>query len=81
VIDVSFSGVSTQYIVEVPRLGSMVCFAQNMVFGPVANLGAQVWLSWKVDHGFGLADVAEQAGAKQIGTAEDLTALDSEAVV
>lgn len=81
VIDVSFSGVSTQYIVEVPRLGSMVCFAQNMVFGPVANLGAQVWLSWMVDHGFGLADVAEQAGAKQIGTAEDLTALDSEAVV
>jgi spermidine/putrescine transport system ATP-binding protein len=81
VIDVSFSGVSTQYIVEVPRLGSMVCFAQNMVFGPVANLGAQVWLSWKVDHGFGLSDVAEQAGAKQIGTAADLAALDSEAVV
>jgi spermidine/putrescine transport system ATP-binding protein len=81
VIDVSFSGVSTQYIVEVPRLGSMVCFAQNMVFGPVANLGAQVWLSWKVDHGFGLADAAEQAGAKQIGTAEDLTALDPQAVV
>jgi spermidine/putrescine transport system ATP-binding protein len=81
VIDVSFSGVSTQYIVEVPRLGSMVCFAQNMVFGPVANLGAHVWLSWKVDHGFGLADVADQAGARQIGAAEDLTALDPEAVV
>jgi spermidine/putrescine transport system ATP-binding protein len=81
VIDVSFSGVSTQYIVEVPKLGTMVCFAQNMVFGPVVDLGAQVWLSWKVDHGFGLEDVAEQAGAVQVGTAQDLAALDPEAVV
>ncbi len=56
VVDVSFSGVSTQYIVEVPYLGSMVVFAQNMVFGPVVDRGAEVWLSWTVDHGFGLAD-------------------------
>lgn len=56
VIDVSFSGVSTQYIVEVPFLGPVIVFAQNMVFGPVVNLGAEVWLSWSVDHGFGLAD-------------------------
>jgi spermidine/putrescine transport system ATP-binding protein len=56
VIDVSFSGVSTQYIVEVPRLGSMVVFAQNMVFGPVVDRGSEVWLSWNVDHGFGLVD-------------------------
>jgi len=27
-----------------------------MVFGPVVNTGAEVWLSWTVDHGFGLAD-------------------------
>jgi spermidine/putrescine transport system ATP-binding protein len=81
VVDVSFSGVSTQYIVDLPRLGTMVCFAQNMVFGPVVDVGAQVWLSWKVDHGFGLEDVAEQAGAVQVGSAQDIAALDPEAVL
>jgi len=56
VSDVSFSGVSTQYQVAVPGLGSIVVFAQNMAFGPVVSLGAEVWLSWTTDHGFGLAD-------------------------
>jgi spermidine/putrescine transport system ATP-binding protein len=56
VVDVSFSGVSTQYRVLVPGLGTLVVFAQNMVFGPVVSLGAEVWLSWSTDHGFGLAD-------------------------
>lgn len=56
VSDVSFSGVSTQYQVSVPGLGQIVVFAQNMVFGPVVSVGAEVWLSWTVDHGFGLAD-------------------------
>ena len=54
--DVSFSGVSTQYQVTVPKFGNIVVFAQNMVFGPVVNVGAEVWMSWSVDHGFGLAD-------------------------
>jgi len=56
VSDVSFSGVSTQYQVAVPGLGSIVVFAQNMAFGPVVSLGAEVWLTWTTDHGFGLAD-------------------------
>ena len=56
VTDVSFSGVSTQYLVAVPGLGPITVFSQNMVFGPVANLGAEVWVAWTVDHGFGLAD-------------------------
>jgi spermidine/putrescine transport system ATP-binding protein len=59
VIDVSFSGVSTQYVVAIPGVGDMIVFAQNMVFGPVVNLGAEVWLSWTVDHGFGLSDAPE----------------------
>jgi len=54
--DVSFSGVSTQYQIGVPGLGNIVLFAQNTSFGPVVNDGAEVWLSWKVEHGFGLAD-------------------------
>ncbi|MFC5788265.1 ABC transporter ATP-binding protein [Agromyces tardus] len=56
VIDVSFSGVSTQYIVSVPGIGTMTVFAQNMGFGPVAVEGSEVWVSWDVAHGFGLAD-------------------------
>jgi spermidine/putrescine transport system ATP-binding protein len=56
VVDVSFSGVSTQYQVQVPGLGIMTVFSQNLAFGPVVNVGAEVWLTWTVDHGFGLAD-------------------------
>jgi len=32
-----------------------------MVFGPVVNLGAEAWVAWTVDHGFGLADEPEHA--------------------
>jgi spermidine/putrescine transport system ATP-binding protein len=56
VTDVSFSGVSTQYQVAIPKVGIVTVFAQNMVFGPIVNLGAEAWVSWNVDHGFGLAD-------------------------
>jgi spermidine/putrescine transport system ATP-binding protein len=59
VTDVSFSGVSTQYQLVVPRIGLVTVFAQNMVFGPVANVGAEVWVAWTADHGFGLADEPE----------------------
>jgi spermidine/putrescine transport system ATP-binding protein len=62
VVDVSFSGVSTQYQVAIPGLPTVVVFAQNMVFGPVVSLGAEVWLSWSVEHGFGLADTVEASG-------------------
>jgi len=56
VVDVSFSGVSTQYLVDVPGAGTLMVFAQNVGHGPVAALGAEVWLSWDIAHGFGLAD-------------------------
>ena len=59
VSDVSFSGVSTQYLVEVPGAGTITVFAQNMVFGPVVNRGSEVWVSWAVAHGFGLGDDQE----------------------
>jgi spermidine/putrescine transport system ATP-binding protein len=67
VIDVSFSGVSTQYQVQVPGLGVMTVFSQNMVFGSIVNVGAEVWLTWNVDHTFGRAD----AGAAPPGFAPD----------
>ena len=56
VTDVSFSGVSTSYQVAIPGLGQVVVFAQNLANGPVAQEGAQVWVSWLTDHGFGLPD-------------------------
>lgn len=59
VIDVSFSGVSTQYQLAVPGVGVIGVFAQNMTFGPVVAENSEVWVSWSVDHGFGLADEAE----------------------
>lgn len=57
VTDVSFSGVSTQYQVAVPGLGVLSVFAQNLAFGPVVDVGAEVWLSWRMEHGFVLQDV------------------------
>ncbi|MCU1406976.1 MAG: transporter ATP-binding protein, partial [Glaciihabitans sp.] len=64
VTDVSFSGVSTQYQVALPGLGTVVVFAQNMVFGPVVNLGAEVWVAWSTDHGFGLSDDPALTGSR-----------------
>ena len=56
IIDVSFSGVSTQYMIAIPGIGTVSVFQQNMTFGPLAGEGAEVWVSWDVDHGFGLED-------------------------
>ena len=58
VIDVSFSGVSTQYIIAIPGLGSVVVFVQNTGAGPLVTEGAEAWVSWNVEHGFGLEDEA-----------------------
>ena len=57
IIDIRFTGVSNQYLIEVPKLGNITVFAQNMGKSPVIELGEQVWISWSVDHSFGLADL------------------------
>ena len=56
VADVSFSGVSTQYLVETPGAGRVLVFAQNTGHGPAAAPGDEVWLDWDLEHGFGLVD-------------------------
>ena len=61
VLDVSFAGVSTEYIVAIPGVGTMSVFAQNVGFGPVAHEGEEVWISWQVEHGFGLADEPQES--------------------
>jgi spermidine/putrescine transport system ATP-binding protein len=52
VSDTSFAGVSTQYVVQVPVLGDITVFEQND--GDIVGVGEQVWLSWSVDHAFGI---------------------------
>ncbi|AND16841.1 ABC transporter ATP-binding protein [Rathayibacter tritici] len=70
VTDVSFSGVSTQYTIQMPGVGPVVVFAQNMVFGPVVGEGTQVWVGFSTEHGFGLAD---EPGAIPRFAADDST--------
>jgi spermidine/putrescine transport system ATP-binding protein len=59
IIDIRFTGVSNQYLIDIPHLGEVTVFAQNIGKSPVTELGAKVWVSWKVEHSFGLSDLPE----------------------
>lgn len=62
--DIRFTGVSNQYLISIPNVGDVTVFAQNVGKSPVVELGAQVWVSWKIEHSFGLSDLP-------VGTEED----------
>lgn len=64
VIDASFSGVSTQYLVDLPGCGEVSVFAQNMSLGDQARTGDTVYLSWSPDHTFGVSDRPSSTGGK-----------------
>lgn len=67
VLDVSFSGASTEYQVEVEGIGTMGVFSQNRGIA-LAAPGDRVSLSWDADHAFGLrGDEDRQAGAGEAG--------------
>jgi spermidine/putrescine transport system ATP-binding protein len=55
--DIRFTGVSNQYLIEIPNVGDITVFAQNIGISPVIELGEKVWVSFKVEHAFGLADL------------------------
>jgi spermidine/putrescine transport system ATP-binding protein len=57
IIDIRFTGVSNQYLIEVPGIGNITVFAQNVGKSPVTELGEKVWVSWAVEHSFGLSDL------------------------
>ena len=61
IIDIRFTGVSNQYLIDVPGFGDITVFAQNVGKSPGVELGAQVWVSWKVEHAFGLSDLPLKA--------------------
>ncbi|MEI6591418.1 MAG: TOBE domain-containing protein, partial [Actinomycetes bacterium] len=57
IIDIRFTGVSNQYLIDIPNIGQVTVFAQNIGKSPETQLGAKVWVTWKVEHAFGLADL------------------------
>lgn len=58
VTDVSYTGVSTQYLVETSWGQSITAFEQNSIVGDRCAVGDPVVLHWAPDHTFGL-DPAE----------------------
>lgn len=62
IIDIRFTGVSNQYLIDIPQIGKVTVFAQNVGKSPVTELGAKVWVSWKVEHSFGLSDLSADNG-------------------
>jgi spermidine/putrescine transport system ATP-binding protein len=66
IIDIRFTGVSNQYLIEIPGVGNVTVFAQNVGKSPVTELGANVWVSWKVEHSFGLRDLPENSATESI---------------
>jgi len=63
IIDIRFTGVSNQYLIQVPGLGNLTVFAQNVGKSPVTELGEKVWISWSVEHSFGLSDLPDTGKA------------------
>lgn len=56
VVDVSFTGVATQYLVTVPSGGQWSVYEQNLDVGPQSTRpGDEVWLSWDPAHAFVVA--------------------------
>jgi len=54
VVDASFTGVSTEYLVDTPGVGLVGTFSQNLGQDP-ASPGEKVRLLWEPDYSFGLA--------------------------
>ena len=54
VTDVSYTGVSTQYLVRSPWGQELICFEQNIKVGDRCAVGDDVILYWAPEHTFGL---------------------------
>jgi spermidine/putrescine transport system ATP-binding protein len=50
-------------LIQVPGLGNLTVFAQNVGKSPVTELGEKVWISWSVEHSFGLSDLPDTGKA------------------
>jgi spermidine/putrescine transport system ATP-binding protein len=56
VTSVSYSGVSSQYTVSFPSVGTVLVFQQNADSGGPVAAGTEVTVSWPIDSTFGLQD-------------------------
>ena len=54
VTDVSYTGVSTQYLVEAAWGQELIVFEQNMIVGDRCDVGDDVIVHWAPEHTFGL---------------------------
>lgn len=54
VTDVSYTGVSTQYLVDAPWGQELIVFEQNVIVGDRCEVGDPVVLHWSPSHTFGL---------------------------
>lgn len=63
IVDTSFTGASTQYIVDVPGIGQISVFEQNVTFERIPAPGDEAWVSWRAEHGFGLDASARESAA------------------
>jgi spermidine/putrescine transport system ATP-binding protein len=54
VTDVSYTGVSTQYLVQTPWEQELIVFEQNVVVGDRSEVGDEVVVHWSPKHTFGL---------------------------
>ena len=54
-VDVSFTGVATQYLVDVPEAGRWAVYEQNLDLERIdSRPGDTVWISWDPGHAFGV---------------------------
>jgi spermidine/putrescine transport system ATP-binding protein len=55
VVDVSYAGVSTQYVITLPWAQNITVFEQNVIVGDRSSVGDPVVVHWAPEHTFGLA--------------------------
>jgi spermidine/putrescine transport system ATP-binding protein len=65
--DVSFIGVATQYLVEVPSGAVWSAYEQNLDVEPIdLRPGDEVWLTWQSGHAFGVPVDAEASTSSTV---------------
>lgn len=76
VTDVSYTGVSTQYLVQTPWEQELIVFEQNVVVGDRCEVGDDVIVHWSPQHTFGL----DGSAGTTVGVDPAVLELESDAV-
>ena len=73
VTDVSYTGVSTQYLVQTPWDQELIVFEQNVVVGDRCEVGDEVIVHWSPKHTFGL----DASAGTTVGVDPEVLALEA----